>query len=216
MHEGLTAPTEDVAPETLTRMREFLDQQRAIALAVWVRHEQQGIDGPLYDHHTMLGVDDQLYADTDLWALERGIRLSAFVPGWLDLFPLSEVEALRPVGQVLWERAASLGADLDPLDFRFTWEPLEVQEHAAASFANVARGLPELRRVEASRELLWKNGHTVQVRASFWLDFVQRRPGDFDGVKRALRESGISPREFSITAELPRVERVRTAVLYER
>src|SRR4051812_36937101 len=118
----LDAPTESVSPTELARLREYLDGQSAVALAVWIRHEHQGREGEPsgYDHHTMLGIPDERYVPGKMGALELGIERECHAPGWLDLFPLSEVEELRAFGEVLWEQPAASSAGLDPLDFRFS------------------------------------------------------------------------------------------------
>jgi hypothetical protein len=43
MRKGLDPPTEPVAGRELELIRAFLDGQSLIDLAVWVRHEQQGV-----------------------------------------------------------------------------------------------------------------------------------------------------------------------------
>jgi len=157
MRSAIDAPTEVFSPEVAGRMRAFLDRQRPIELAVWVRHEQHGVEGPLYDHHTMLGVDDERYSAADLPALEQGIGLECpGIPGWLDLFPLSEVEGLCDFGEVLWERSDELG-ELDPLDFRFTHEPIAVTPEARSVFVELVReAAPAVVLVYASHARFWK------------------------------------------------------------
>jgi len=47
MRDGLDAPTLEVPAENRENIRAFLDGQSRIKLAVWVRHEQRGVEGPL-------------------------------------------------------------------------------------------------------------------------------------------------------------------------
>jgi hypothetical protein len=125
MREGLDAPTLQLPADNVEEIRAFLDGQSRIKLAVWVRHEQHGPEGALYDHHLMLGVDDRDWETGDLRALDEGMRIPALLlgePTWIDLFPLTEAGELRSFGTVIWERTGEPRDDLDPLDFRFTRE----------------------------------------------------------------------------------------------
>jgi hypothetical protein len=178
MRAGLDAPTEPFSPEMVDRLRAFLDRQRPIELAVWVRHEQQGVDGPLYDHHIVLGVDDELYGTADLPALEEGIGHECRgIPGWLDLFPLSEVEALREFGEVLWERFGEAG-ELDALDFRFTHEAIMVTPEERTAFVELLReAAPAVVRVHASRARLWKGERALEDSTSLYVGWDESRRG---------------------------------------
>ena len=49
MRDGLDAPTLELPAENGEAIRAFLDGQSRFRLAIRVRHEQQGVDGPLYD-----------------------------------------------------------------------------------------------------------------------------------------------------------------------
>ena len=214
MREGLDAPTESMSQEELNGVRSYLDSQARVDLAVWVRHEQQGVDGPLYDHHLMLGVPDDDYAAGDMWALERGIELRQ--PGWLDIFPLSEVAALRAFGTVVWERGDRPRSG-DPLDFRFTWEPLDVNDADAETFAELVRAVEVVDRVEGTVERLWKNGAEIERSVQLFIEFRHRRPHDFEQVQNAARKAGLTPKGVSagMSAGLPRHPDVRTSKLYE-
>jgi hypothetical protein len=158
MREGLDAPTELPPASGLARTRAFLEGQARIDLAVWVRHEQRGVDGPLFDHHLCLGVVDP---PGDLRALEAGIEAEAAPPGWVDLYPLSEVEPLRAFGYVVWERADGVRDGLDPLDFRFSYEAPEVSDAVRDSVRAVAADLTGLVRVGLTVARLWKGDREV-------------------------------------------------------
>ena len=213
---GLVAPTETVPQEDLARMREYLDVQSPIALAVWVRHGHPGSDGPGFDHHTMLGVADERFDRGDMQAFEYGIERECSFPGWLDVYPCSEVEPLRSFGHVLWEREGSAADGLDPLDFRSTWEPLQIRSSQEEAFAGLMRRVSGVRRVEAAVWQLWKGDRQLDTSVQFHLDFSERRPHDFEEVRRALDEAGIRAPSTSMTAGLSTDDRVRTAVIYAR
>ena len=158
MREALDAPTYELPAENLQAIRGFLDGQSRFKAAVWVRHEQQGVDGPLYDHHLVLAVDDEDWETGDMRALDAGMRLPALdtrKKTWIDIYPVSEVEALRSFGSVLWEQAAP--GD-DPLDYRFTFEPFEPDTDAVARFAALVAALLAVRCVGADVARLW-DGH---------------------------------------------------------
>lgn len=214
MREGLDAPTEAIAAEELAAIRSYLDSQARIDLAIWVRHEQQGVDGPQYDHHLMLGIADDDYAAGDMWALMVGIELRLRQPGWLDLFPLSEVEALRPLGTVVWERGAR-PRNGDSLDFRFTYEPLEVDDEVAQAFAELVRVIDGVERIEGTLERLWHDDDEVEQTIQLHLGFRHRRPHDFEQVESAAREAGLTAPRMSMSAGLPTRPQVRTSTLYE-
>ena len=109
----------------------------------------QGGEGPVYDHHLMLGVDDDRYEAGDMAALERGIETECSLPGWVDVFPLTEVQQLRGFGSVLWERSGDPDEALDPLDFRSTWEPIDVSSQSLETFAGLlSNAAPAVVRVE--------------------------------------------------------------------
>jgi hypothetical protein len=214
MREGFDAPTDALPEEDVRALRAFFDRQSRIKLAVWVRHEQRGVDGPIYDHHLAVGVADEDYVSGDMRALELGMELPGLRfdgPTWMpDIFALSEVEALRGVGTVVWQ-----GGDAgDPLDYRFTWEPLDADADARERFAALVDPLP-IRSVEAARERLWKGGEEVKVTDQL---FVEADPGRdvLSTVHDAARTAKlVGTTGSSSTLGRPRDPRIRTATLYE-
>ena len=196
MREGLDAPTFELPEETLENVRAFLDGQSRFRLAVWVRHEQQGVDGPLYDHHLVLAVDDEDSATEDLRALDAGLQLPALSmteSTWVDIYPLSEVEGLRSFGTVLWEQTTP---GPDPLDYRFTHEPVDVPAEVLTTFAGLVRtAAPEVVRVTATRSRLWKGESEVEDSTGLIVtcDFDRMSPpGPLHVVQQAAREVGIA------------------------
>ena len=163
MREGLDAPTLELPAENVEQIRAFLDGQSRLKLAVWVRHEQQGGDGPLYDHHLVLGVDDGDWETGDMRALDAGVwrhlPLRTTEKTWIDIYPLSEVEGLRSLGTVLWEQA-SPGAD--PLDYRFTFQPFEAVPEAVARFVSLVGAFPAVRSVGADVSRFWNGDDEVE------------------------------------------------------
>jgi hypothetical protein len=162
MREGLDAPTAQLSDADVAELRAFLDTQRRVQLLVWVRHTQQGLDGPLYDHHLVLGVPDDDFASGDMHALEVGLPLPGLHfdgPTWIDIFPVSEVEGLRSFGTVLWEQTTP-GAD--PLDYRFTYEPFDPDAEAVERFAALVSAVPAVRCVGGHVSRLWKGDHEVE------------------------------------------------------
>jgi hypothetical protein len=198
MREGLDTPTHQLPADNVDEIRAFLDGQSRITLAVWVRHEQQGPDGPLYDHHLMLGVDDRDWETGDMRALDQGMRVPVLRlggPTWIDLFPLAEAGPLRSFGTLLWERTDEPGDDLDPLDFRFTREPVTFPAEAVSEFQARMRDVaPDVRRVTARRTRLWKGEAELEddtVLSVVW-DFEREAPpGPLQPVLDAAREAGI-------------------------
>jgi hypothetical protein len=197
MREGLDAPTFELPAEHVERIQAFLDAQSPIKLAVWVRHEQQGVDGPLYDHHVVLGIDDRVWASGDMRALEQGMQFPyprVTAPLWLDTYPASEVDPLRSFGTILWEQSVP---GSDPLDYRFTHEPVEVSADALAAFRNVMPAVaPQIVRVTATRLRLWKGETEIEestnLCASCFFDEMGPPPGPLQAVLDAAREAGIA------------------------
>jgi hypothetical protein len=196
MREGLDTPTLELRTENVEEIRRFLAGQSRFKLAVWVRHEQRGADGPLYDHHLVLAVDDGDWANGDMRALDAGVRLPALDTSentWIDIYPLSEFGALRSFGTVLWEQAAP-GAD--PLDYRFTHEPVNVSADALTTFRSLVRAAaPEVVRVTATRSRLWKGESEVEDSTALCVacDFDRMSPpGPLGVVQQAAREAGIA------------------------
>lgn len=162
MREGLDAPTCELPAERVSEICSMLDAQSRIRIAVWVRHEQRGLSGPLYDHHLVLGVSDQDWASGDLRALDEGLELPPLgngEPTWVDIFPESEVDALRAFGTVLWQQTAP-GAD--PLDYRLTRGPFAPDPAEAQRFAALLSAEPAIRRVDALVERLWKGDQLIR------------------------------------------------------
>jgi hypothetical protein len=218
LREGLGAPRRALRADELARLRSYLDRQGRIRLAAWASHEHTGPGGVDHDDHLLLGVPDADFEGVHAQALDRGLEHE--LPGihaWLDLFALSDVDAVRAFADVLWERGEAPAGDLDPLEFRLTWEPLEAPAAAVAAFARLVGGLPGVERVEGCLERLWKNERLVETETQLHVAFSERRPDDFDLIRGAVVESGVSASAgSSITAALPRDDRVRTAVLYAR
>jgi hypothetical protein len=174
MREGLDAPTLELSGGVVDEVRAFLDGQSRFRLAVWVRHEHLGVDGPFYDHHLVLAVDDDDWATGDMRALEDGMQLPALSmteKTWIDLYPLSEVDRLRSFGTVLWEQRSPGG---DPLDYRFTFEPFEPDPEAVQRFRTRLADLPEVRRVGGGVTCLWKGDREVKSEARLVVDAPPR------------------------------------------
>ncbi len=217
MREGLDAPTFELPAENVAEIRAFLDGQSRFKLAVWVRHEQLGVDGPLYDHHLVLAVDDEDWATGDMRALEEGMRLPALdttESTWIDIYPVSEFAELRSFGIVLWEQT-SPGAD--PLDYRFTHERVSVSTEALRAFgSSVHAAAPEVVRVTATRSRLWKGNSEVEDSTSLYVacDFERLSPpGPLEAVQAAAREAGIAHSGGSLGR--PVVPPPHATVLYE-
>lgn len=219
IRDGLDAPTVEPSREEVEAMRAFLDGQSRIKLAVWVRHEHEAPDGPTYDHHVMLAVDDEDCATEDMRALDSGLRFPrphSAGPTWVDLAPASEVEALRSFGAVLWEQATP---GSDPLDYRFTHEPITVAPQALAAFRRMMPTVaPQVVRVTATRSRLWKGEAQIEDDTSLCVacDFDQLGPppGPLQAVQDAAREAGIAHDGGSL--ELPAEPLPHATVLYER
>ena len=214
MREGLDAPALELPAANVEAIRSFLDGQSRIELAVWVRHEQSRPDGSMYDHHLVLGVADEDWSTGDMRALEDGMELPGLDirdPTWLDIYPVSEVEALRSFGTVLWEQTA---AGADPLDYRFTYEPFEPEPSAGERFAMLLAETPEINRVGATVEHLWKGdevlGETVRL-------FVEAPlPTNALRIARDAARTTVLEDVRSHSASLGWPTGIGTAVLYER
>jgi hypothetical protein len=188
-------------------LRAFFDTQSRVKLAVWVRHEQQ-------DHHLMLGVDDGDFATGDMWALELGLRLPPLQfegPTWIpDIFPLSEVEALRSFATVVWQGSPTGG---DPLDYRLTWEPLDAAPDARERFAALVAAEPSIRRVVGTRRRLWDAGDEVEATDQLFVEADDLRHA-VASVHDAARTAHVVSTRFETTLGPPRDPRVTVATIY--
>ncbi|MDP9261988.1 MAG: hypothetical protein M3O89_08470 [Actinomycetota bacterium] len=163
MRSPLHPPTELIPEQRIASIRAYLERQSRIDLAVWVRHEQKGVDGPLYDHHLMLGMDD---ADDNRGhpdAILFGVENEGLSAGWVDLFPLSEVEKLREFGYVVWERDGRSIEGLDPLDFYWSFEAIPPPGGLVAAVAAAVEDVPAVVRVELTRQCLCKADREVWI-----------------------------------------------------
>jgi hypothetical protein len=217
MRDGLDAPTFELPAENVEAIRAFLDGQSRFRLAIWVRHEQQGADGPLYDHHLVLAVDDEDWASGDMQALDAGMHVPLVTsePTWTDICPVAETAALRSFGTVIWEQVSP---GPDPLDYRFTREPVAFPAEALEKFQRlVCAAAPEVVRITATRSRLWKGESEVEEDTNLcvacWFDRLTP-PGPLGVVQEAAREAGITHSGASL--ERPGVPPSYATVLYER
>lgn len=217
MREGLDAPTHELPAETVEEIRAYLDGQSRFRLAIWVRHEQQGVDGPLYDHHLGLAVDDEDWETGDMRALDAGQRVPLHVPEptWIDIAPLSEVEPLRSFGTILWEQ---MSPGPDPLDYRITHEPVVVAAEALTAFRSLVPAVaPEVVRVTATRSRLWKGESEIEDDTNLFVACNFDRlspPGPLGVVQEAARRAGIAHSGGSL--ERPAEPPPYATVLYEK
>jgi len=213
MRDGLDAPTLQLAADSVAEIRAFLDGQLPIELAVWVRHEQHGPDGRSYDHHLMLGVADRAWEAGDMRALEEGMELPALAarePTWIDLYPVSEVGALRAFGTVLWEQASP--GD-DPLDYRFTYEPFAADPPARDRFVAVLERQPAIRSVGATVQKLWKAEELVRETAQLTVE-ASPTANVLLVAAEAARETVLAGWPFS-SCTIGRPSRDASSLLYE-
>ncbi len=161
MRSPLHPPAELPSDEELATIRAYLGGQSRIDLAVWVRHEHEGVDGSMYDHHLMLGMEDADYDGGHPDAILFGVENEGLSAGWVDLSPLSEVEKLREFGYVVWERDGRPTEGLDPLDFRYSFEAIAAPAGLAALVEAAVEDLPAVVRVELTHEQLWKDDREV-------------------------------------------------------
>ena len=172
--------------------------------------------GPLYDHHLVLAVDDEDWDTGDMRALDAGLHvpLHTTEPTWIDIAPVSEVEALRSFGTVLWEQTSP---GPDPLDYRFTREPVGFPAEALESFRSLVRAVaPEVVRVTATRSRLWKGEIEVEDDTTLCVACYFDRmspPGPLAVVQTAAREAGIAHTSGSL--ERPAEPPPYATVLYE-
>jgi hypothetical protein len=213
----LHPPTEFPSDREIARACAYLDGQSRINLAVWIRHEQKGVDGPLYDHHLMLGMDDADYEKGDPDAILFGVeREAGYLGGWTDLFPLSEVETLRDLGHVLWERVGQPTEPLDPLNFTWSFEPIEVSGESLEAFRGLLAVVPAVTRVEATHQQLLKDDREQWETTTLFIGWDT----DLGPVHNALTLVGSAAREAGIhfqgsSAGIPKDPRIHTSVLFE-
>ena len=169
LREGLGAPHVQLPTPTVDEIRAFLDGQSRIKAAAWARHLEPENPPDHTDHHLMLAVADDDWANGDIRALDNAIPLpflGTVGPTWQDFFPVSELPEVRAFATILWEQTAP-GAD--PLDYRYTYEPFHPESTAVARFGALLAAEPAIRRVDAVLEKLWNGEALVEERVELYV-----------------------------------------------
>jgi len=214
LREGLGAPLVELPPANVEEIRAFLDGQSRIEAAAWARHNEPGPDGPQApDHHILLAVADEDWTAGDLVALEEGMalpRLDLHGPTWIDFFPVSLLDDVRAFATVLWEQETP---GVDPLDYRFTYEPFVPDAASLARFAALLDARPSVRSVLGTVQKLWKGDRLVEETVRLFVG-ASRPPNDvLSFVHDAARDTVLAGRSsHGATLGGPRHE--PTAVLY--
>lgn len=156
LREGLCAPAVEPPPALVRQLAAFLDGQSRIRLAAWMGHDH----GRDVDEHLLFGIDDSDWHESDLRALDHGLEREVVgFHAWLDVFSVADAAAVRADGIVLWEQR-SPGSD--PLDYRFTYEPLDPGPAVLARFGAFLEAEPAIRRVSGIVQKLWKGDALVE------------------------------------------------------
>jgi hypothetical protein len=164
LRAGLRPPVVEPPAPLVRQLVDFLERQSRIRLAVWMSHEH----GDDLDQHLLLGIDDRDWCESDLRALDHGLEREGLgFQAWLDLFSTADADAARAAGVVLWEQT-SPGAD--PLDYRFTYEPLQPAPAALGAFTELLEARPAIRRVGATLQKLWKGDALVEESVQLAVD----------------------------------------------
>jgi hypothetical protein len=164
LRDGLRAPVVVPPPALVRQLVAFLEGQSRIRVAVWMGHEH----GTDVDEHLLLGIDDRDWRESDLRALDHGLEHDVVgFHAWLDLFSVADTAAARADGIVLWEQTLP---GSDPLDYRFTYEPLEPDPAMLARFAALLEAEPAIRRVAATVQKLWKGDALVEESVQLAVD----------------------------------------------
>jgi hypothetical protein len=123
--------------------------------------------------------------------------------------------AIRSFGTVLWEQTSP---GPDPLDYRFTREPVDFPAEALEAFRSLVRSVaPEVVRVTATRSRLWKGETEVDDDTNLCVacDFDRiSPPGPLAVVQEAAREAGIAHTGGSL--ERPAETPPYATVLYDQ
>jgi hypothetical protein len=146
----MCAPAVEPPPARVRELAAFLDGQSRIRLAAWMGHEH----GRDVDEHLLFGIDDRDWRESDLRALDHGLEREVVgFHAWLDVFSVVDAPA------VLWEQA-SPGSD--PLDYRFTYEPLDPGPATLTRFGALLEAEPAIRGVAGMVQKLWKGDALVE------------------------------------------------------
>jgi hypothetical protein len=218
MRSPLHPPTELPSDEEIATIRAYFGRQSRIDLAVWVRHEHQGVDGSVYDHHLMLGMEDADYDRAHPDAILFGIeREAGRLGGWADLFRLSEVEKLREFGYVVWECDGRPTEGLDPLDFRYSFEAIAAPAGLAALVEAAVEDLPAVVRVELTHEQLWKDDREVWAQTRVFVVADEER-GPVGSVVNAVDEllAPFFPLNRGLSLGRSADPRIETTTLFHR
>jgi hypothetical protein len=120
------------------------------------------------DEHLLFGIDDRDWSESDLRALDHGLeREVAGFHAWLDVFSVVDAAAVRADGIVLWEQG-SPGSD--PLDYRFTYEPLDPGPAMLGRFGALLAAEPAIRGVAGTVQKLWKGEALVEESVQLAVD----------------------------------------------
>jgi hypothetical protein len=164
LREGLCAPAVEPPPALVRQLAAFLDGQSRIRIAAWMGHER----GRDVDEHLLLGFDDRDWSESDVRALDHGLEREVVgFHAWLDVFSVVDHAAVRADGIVLWEQR-SPGSD--PLDYRFTYEPLDPGSAMLARFGALLEAEPAIRGVSGMVQKLWKGDALVEESVQLAVD----------------------------------------------
>lgn len=150
LRDGLRAPVVEPPAALVRQLATFLDGQSRIRLAAWMGHEH----GPDVDEHLLFGIDDRDWRESDLRALGHGLEREVVgFHAWLDVFSVVDAAAVCGDGIVLWEQTSP---GRDPLDYRYTYEPLDPAPALLARFGVLLEAEPAIRGVAGMVQKLWK------------------------------------------------------------
>jgi hypothetical protein len=149
-------PERPLSEDDRARAAAYLAQQARFDLAVWVGYRFR--PGGAVDHELKLRLRGRRPGRRDLSALFWGVCHEIGVDAYIGIPTRAEMEAIRRVGDCVWERTGPAPEYADPLDFSSTSEPIKLPSALLEAIRDAMKAFPVVRRVGVSQSKLWKSG----------------------------------------------------------
>lgn len=161
-------PEEPFSEDQHAKAVSYLEAQARFDLAVWVGYRFR--PGGMVDHELKLCLRGPRPNHSDLSALFWGVSHEIGVHAYIGIPTRAEMQQIRSVGELVWERAGPAPEYADPLDFRSTSEQVKVPSALREAIREAMEPFPVVRKVGVLQSRLWKSGELFKDEISFGVD----------------------------------------------
>ena len=162
------APENAFSDDQQAKAVSYLEGQARFDLAVWVGYRFR--PGGMVDHELKLRLRGRRPSRRELSALFWGVSHEIGVHAYIGIPTLAEMQQIRRVGQIVWERTGPAPEYADPLDFRSTSEQIKVPSALRNAIQDAMEGFPVVRYVGVSQSRLWKSGQLFKDGINFGVE----------------------------------------------